>query len=197
VPFNHKIQSLERRRGDTIPRRTFFLLQPLLWAGAVAALTTSLAVSTSSSQTTALNRVMRQKLEQSQGMLAAVVTSNWPDLERRSEALIRITNDPAWMVLNSPEYARQSQAFLRAAQDLVDAAKRRDLDAAPLAYVALTLSCVQCHRYVARARIATDRARGLFEILRRAEPDASDSTKSPCTQDFAPPRNFSRSCAWG
>jgi hypothetical protein len=135
-------------------------MQRLLWAGAVAVMT-SLAVSNSSAQTTALNRVMRQKLEQSQGMLAAVVMSNWTDLERRSEALVRITNDPAWAVLNTPEYAKQSQAFLRAAQDLVDAAKRRDLDAAPAAYVSLTLSCVQCHRYVARARIAADHGRAI------------------------------------
>lgn len=160
MPFNHKNQPLERRCSDRILRPGFFLLQRLLWAGAVAALTTSLAVSSSSAQTTALGRLMRQKLEQSQGMLAAVVTSNWADLERRSEALTRITNDPAWTVLRTPEYARQSQAFLRAAQDLVDAAKRRDLDAAPLAYTSLTLSCVQCHRYVARARIADDRAHG-------------------------------------
>jgi hypothetical protein len=160
VPFNHKIQSLDARCGVRIARRKLFPLQLLLWAGAVAALTTSLAVSNSSAQTTALDRVMRQKLEQSQGMLAAVVTSNWTDLERRSEALIRITNDPAWMVLNAPEYAKQSQAFLRAAQDLVNAAKSRDLDAAPAAYVSLTLSCVQCHRYVARARIAAEHGRG-------------------------------------
>ena len=156
MPFNHTIQSLERRRDHRIRRRGFFLL----WAGTVAALVTSLTVSNSSAQTTALDRLMRQKLEQSQGMLAAVVTSNWADLERRSEALIRITNDPAWVVLNAPEYAKQSQAFLHATQELVDAAKRRDLEAAPLAYVSLTLSCVQCHRYVARARIAAGHARG-------------------------------------
>jgi hypothetical protein len=157
--FNHERQPLENRGRDRVHRRGLLLMQRLLWAGAVA-VTTSLAVSNSSAQTTALNRVMRQKLEQSQGMLAAVVMSNWADLERRSEALVRITNDPAWTVLNTPEYARQSQAFLRAAQDLVDAAKRRDLDAAPATYVSLTLSCVQCHRYVARARIAADHGRG-------------------------------------
>jgi len=160
MSFNRRSQLLEGRCGDRRHRRGFFLLKRLLWAGAAAALTTSLTVSNSSAQTTALNRVMRQKLETSQGLLAAVVTSNWTDLERRSEALVRITNDPAWAVLNTPEYARQSQAFLHAAQDLVDAAKRRDLDAAPLAYVSLTLSCVQCHRYVARARIAADHGRG-------------------------------------
>jgi hypothetical protein len=157
--FNHERQPLKDRGGDRAHRRGLLLMHRLLWAAAVA-VTTSLAVSNSSAQTTALNRVMRQKLENSQGLLAAVVTSNWADLERRSQALSRITNDPAWAVLNTPEYARQSQAFLHAAQDLVEAAKRRDLDAAPLAYASLTLSCVQCHRYVARARIAADHARG-------------------------------------
>jgi len=105
-------------------------------------------------QTVALNRVMRQKLADAQGVLAAVVTSNWAELERRSKELAAATNDPAWLVLKTPEYSRQSEAFVRAANDLLDAAARRDQEGAPLAYVALTMRCVQCHRYVARARIA-------------------------------------------
>lgn len=125
----------------------------LLWTGAVA-VTAILAIATVSAQTVALKRVMQQKLGHSQVVLAAVTTSNWGEMERRSEALIQLTKDPAWMVLNTPDYARNSQAFVRAAEDLLDAARRRDLDAAPLAYVSMTLSCVQCHRYVARARIA-------------------------------------------
>lgn len=121
----------------------------------VVALMVSVAIATTSAQTVALKRLMQQKLEHSQSILAAVTTSNWGEMQRRSEALIQVTKDPAWMVMNTPEYARQSQAFVRAAEDLLDAARRRDLDAAPLAYVSMTLSCVQCHRYVARARIAT------------------------------------------
>jgi hypothetical protein len=105
-------------------------------------------------QTLAINRLMRQKLADAQAVLAAVVTSNWDALERNSRALAAATNDPAWMVLKTPEYAKQSEAFVRAANDLVDAASRRDLEATPLAYVTLTMRCVQCHRYVARARIA-------------------------------------------
>jgi len=126
----------------------------VLWTAAVA-VTASVAIATVSAQTVALKRVMQQKLGHSQVILAAVTTSNWAEMERRSEALIELTKDPAWMVLNTPEYARNSQAFVRAAEDLHDAAQRRDLDAAPLAYVSMTLSCVQCHRYVARARIAS------------------------------------------
>jgi hypothetical protein len=101
-----------------------------------------------------LNRVMRTKLEHSQKILESVVTSDWAALERHSQELQRLANDPAWMVLKTREYARQSEAFLRATEDLIDAAKRRDLEAAPLAYVSMTMSCVQCHRHVARSRIA-------------------------------------------
>lgn len=105
-------------------------------------------------QTVALNRVMRQKLEDAKGVLAAVVTSNWRELGLRSRALAKATEDPAWQVLGAPEYARQSEAFVRAANDLVAAAARRDSEGAPLAYVTLTMRCVQCHQYVARARLA-------------------------------------------
>jgi hypothetical protein len=125
----------------------------MLWAGVVA-LAASLAIATASAQTIALKRLMQQKLEHSQSILAAVTTSNWGEMQRHSEALVQVTRDPAWLVMNTPEYAKQSQAFVRAAEDLLDAARRRDLEAAPLAYVSMTLSCVQCHRYVARARIA-------------------------------------------
>ena len=111
--------------------------------------------STTTAQTGALDRLMREKLEHSQAILAAVVTSNWPELQRHSQALIAITGDPAWTVLKTPEYATQSEAFVRAAQELVAAATRRDLDETPVAYMSLTLRCVQCHRYVARTRIAS------------------------------------------
>ena len=111
-------------------------------------------IGNANAQTTATARVMRQKLVDAQGVMAAVVTSNWGELDRRSKALAKATEDPAWLVLRTPEYAKQGEAFLRAVNDLVDAAASRDADGAPLAYVTLTMRCVQCHRYVARARIA-------------------------------------------
>ena len=121
---------------------------------AVAVIAVLLAGAEPQAQTVALNRVMRQKLLDAQSVLGAVVTSNWRELERSSRALARATEDPAWMVLRTPEYTKQSEAFLYAVNDLVDAASRRDAEAAPLAYTALTMRCVQCHRYVARARLA-------------------------------------------
>jgi cytochrome c553 len=56
-----------------------------------------------------------------------------------------------------PEYVRYSEAFLRATDDLIGAAKLRDLEAASLGLVSLATSCVSCHRHMARSRIVTTR----------------------------------------
>ena len=117
-------------------------------------LAASFGASGASTQTVQLKRVMQTKLEHAQGILGDVVTSNWSRLQRDTEALRRTTMDPAWAVLTTPEYVRQTATFVRATEELLEAAKRQDLEATPLAYVSLTLSCVQCHRYVARMRIA-------------------------------------------
>ncbi len=107
-----------------------------------------------SGQTPALKTLMREKLMHSQQLLDAVVTSRWADLEAHAVALRKLTAQPAWMVLQSPEYARQTSRFTRALDDLLEAARRKDLEDTPVAYTALTMSCVQCHRHVARMRMA-------------------------------------------
>ena len=102
----------------------------------------------------AVDRLMRRKLEVSQKILESVVTSRWQELEAQSRDLLDLTNDPAWSVLRKPEYASQSKAFQESVRGLHDAAAKRDLEATPKAYIAVTLSCVDCHRYLARNRIA-------------------------------------------
>jgi len=114
----------------------------------------ALGGSGAATQTVQLKRVMQTKLAHAQRILGDVVTNDWQALQTDATALRRATRDPAWAVLVSPEYIRQTTTFVRATEDLIDAAERRDLEATPLAYVSLTLSCVQCHRYVARMRIA-------------------------------------------
>ena len=122
-------------------------------AGAIVALT----VGTSANQAPApqLNRVMRAKLAHSQVILGAVVTSDWSVLDRESRALALVVRDPAWtMALTEPEYLRQSDAFSRALQDLIEASAKRNLELAADAQIALTASCVRCHVHMTRRRIA-------------------------------------------
>ena len=101
-----------------------------------------------------LKSVMRDKLAQSQKILEAVVTSNWASLDTHSRELEQLTKDPRWMALKYPEYSSHSAAFIRAVQELRNAAVQRDLERTPQAYVAMTLKCVECHRYLARVRVA-------------------------------------------
>src|SRR6516225_1934570 len=102
------------------------------------------------SQGPGIRTVMREKLEHTQKILEAVVTSDWSSLETHSRELERLTNDPRWTVLKYPEYARHSAAFVRSVQALHTAAAQRDVEETPKAYTNLTLQCVACHRYLAR-----------------------------------------------
>lgn len=128
------------------------MTRTLKWVVCVIAATT-LSLSAASSQTPLIHRVMREKLDRSQKIFEAVVTSDWAGLERQTGELARLVETPAWAVLNSPEYSRQSAAFLRAVEELSAAAKEHDGEAAPLAYVSMAMGCVHCHRYIARARM--------------------------------------------
>ena len=115
----------------------------------------ALSLGASADQGPQLSRVMRAKLGHLQAILGAVVTSNWAVLDRESRALALVVRDPAWgTALIQPEYLRQSDAFQRALQDLIEASAKRNLESAADAQIALTSSCVRCHVDMTRRRIA-------------------------------------------
>jgi hypothetical protein len=131
----------------------------------VVALFALAALAPSASQGPELKSVMREKLVYAQKLLEAVVTSDWLSLETNSRQLEQLTNDPRWTVLKYPEYAQHSGAFVRAVRLLHTAAAQRDLDRAPKAFTEVTLRCVECHRYLGRARVAVE-----IDTKRFAEP---------------------------
>lgn len=122
---------------------------------AAAVFAAFMSVCTSADQTTQLNKVMRAKLGHSQAILAAVITSDWASLDRESRVLALAVRDPAWLTaLTAPELLRESDAFSRAVQDLIEASARRDLERAGNAQLMLTATCVRCHLEISRRRIA-------------------------------------------
>ena len=122
---------------------------------AAAVFAAFMSVCTSADQTTQLNKVMRAKLGHSQAILAAVITSDWASLDRESRVLALTVRDPAWQTaLTAPELLRESDAFSRAVQDLIEASARRDLERAGNAQLMLTATCVRCHLEISRRRIA-------------------------------------------
>jgi hypothetical protein len=105
-------------------------------------------------QTLQTEHVMREKLDASQQLLAALVTSDWVALDRHSRALEELTGDPGWDVMRLPEFYRHTVPFQRALRAMTAAASQRDQRIALTAYTSLVGACVECHRYVSRARIA-------------------------------------------
>ena len=86
-----------------------------------------------------LERIMKLKLEYSQAILKSIVTDDFTSLSRQARELGKLTESSQWGVLRTPEYARQSADFLRAAEGLANAAAERNAEGAALEYVGLTL----------------------------------------------------------
>jgi hypothetical protein len=98
-----------------------------------------------------VNRVrdfMRPKLSHSQKVLEGLTSEDFEMIAKNAQAMSLLSQESQWQVLETPDYARQSQEFRRLADQLTDAARQKNLDGATLAYVQLTLKCVQCHKYV-------------------------------------------------
>jgi cytochrome c556 len=98
---------------------------------------------------------MREKLGHSQKVLEALAMEDFFTMEQRSKKLSAMTQEATWQAFQNPDYAQNSATFRRHANSLTRAAQEKDLDAATLAYVRLTMSCVDCHKLVRGKLVAS------------------------------------------
>ncbi len=91
---------------------------------------------------------MRAKLVHSQDVLEGLATEDFDLIEKGAQGLALASLDSNWQVLQTEDYVRQSAEFRRACGTLRDAAKAKNLDGATVAWMDVTLKCVQCHKYV-------------------------------------------------
>lgn len=98
---------------------------------------------------------MRAKLEHSQELLEGLVLEDFDKMAKNSQELSLLSLAATWQVIQTPEYVQQSLEFRRAADALTSAAKKKNLDGAALAYVNVTMKCVNCHKYVRDVRMAS------------------------------------------
>jgi hypothetical protein len=129
-----------------------------LWTTLACAVALSLTgVGPVEAQTARTGRLMREKLLHSQRILAALVTSDYGLLQRETQALTAITQNPVWAESMGPELRPFSSGFTRALAELKAASERRDYDSAGAAYTALTSGCIECHKHVMKSRVADKR----------------------------------------
>ena len=105
----------------------------------------------------AAREFMRDKLELSQGVLEGVVTENYDLIIAKGTKLSAMTREADWRLFENPDYELQSQIFRRHVDSLMKAAKDKNLDNATLAYVRITMSCVDCHKLVRGKLVASAR----------------------------------------
>jgi hypothetical protein len=91
---------------------------------------------------------MRVKLAHSQDVLEGLSLADYDLIAKGAQELSLVSQAASWQVLQTEEYARQSAEFRRSCDTLRRAAREENLDAALLAWMEVTMKCVQCHRYV-------------------------------------------------
>jgi hypothetical protein len=106
----------------------------------------------------AVKEFMHDKLELSQRVLEGLATENYDLIITKGTKLSAMSKEADWRVFENPDYDQQSVIFRRQVDSLVRAARDKNLDAATLAYVRMTMSCVDCHKLV-RGKLAAS-ARG-------------------------------------
>jgi hypothetical protein len=97
--------------------------------------------------------MMREKLAAANKVLEGLAVEDFPKVAASAERLRIISRAASWHVIDSEEYARYSKNFQLEASDLKRHAEQKNLDAATMDYLKLTMTCVECHKHL-RARRA-------------------------------------------
>ena len=122
-------------------KRTMLVLLFVLTAGQAVTLAQS-------KRNRAAKEFMRDKLELSQKVLEGLALEDFDLIVAKATRLSAMSKEADWRVFENPDYDQQSVLFRRQVNALTRAAKEKNLDAATLAYVRITMSCVDCHKLV-------------------------------------------------
>jgi len=98
-----------------------------------------------------VKEAMRQKVAYSQQVLVGITLEDYGLIANNAEKLVELSNKTNWYSRQVPEYELFLNEFRRNAQQLKEAGQQKSLDAASLAYVQMTLSCVSCHRFIRKS----------------------------------------------
>jgi len=101
-----------------------------------------------------VSEFMRAKLTHSQRVLEGLATEDFDLIAKHAQEMSLLSQASTWQVLQTAEYRDRSTEFRRAADAVGEAAKKKNLEAAALAYVDVTMKCVNCHKYVRHVRMA-------------------------------------------
>ena len=91
------------------------------------------------------------KLDYSKLVLEGLTLENYETISKNAKALKKLSEAAEWEVPtipNATDYVVFTSEFQRLATEMVAKAKDKNIDGATLAYLRLTMNCVNCHKYV-------------------------------------------------
>lgn len=91
--------------------------------------------------------IMEAKLAHAQKLLASLAREDFAGMSASAEALLAVARRQ-WMEQETPEYRAHLKNFWTVLEGVQTAAGERNLDGATIGYVQMTISCVQCHKYL-------------------------------------------------
>ncbi|TWU14882.1 hypothetical protein CA54_37520 [Symmachiella macrocystis] len=97
---------------------------------------------------------MRAKLEDNTKILEGLMTNQFDQIVEAADHLLLMSTATEWHVIQGPIYKQHSTEFRRAVERLKIDAQKKNLDAATLAYMHMTMTCVSCHKFVRGTQLA-------------------------------------------
>ena len=95
---------------------------------------------------------MKKKLEYSEKILAALAKEDFETIGNTAHSMNALSQMEKWARSGLPDYRDQLHIFQNSNKQLIRMAEKSNLDGAALAYVQMTLSCVNCHKVMRDSR---------------------------------------------
>lgn len=92
--------------------------------------------------------LMRRKLEHARGMLEGLAIEDFALIQKQAKLMNELTTLEQWSRSVSPRYRAQLNIFWSANDEMLRHARDKNLDGAALSYTQMTLSCVNCHKFL-------------------------------------------------
>lgn len=102
----------------------------------------------------ALSDFMQQKMDASHDIMEGLLMEDSKSIVKAAKKLKDMSDTERWRVSNDIMYRNHSEDFRRSVDKLIAASKGNSIDRAALSWFDVTLSCIDCHRYVRTVLIA-------------------------------------------
>lgn len=102
----------------------------------------------------AMKVFMRKKLTASQDIIEGLALEDFELIEKGAKQLKAMSAAAEFVVVSDPIYASHADDFRRAVSKMERAAREKRIDGATLGYVDMTMTCVECHKFVRTIKIA-------------------------------------------